>query len=104
MLPHSPRAPPPPRRRSRGIVDDSNRSALACALLVDLCVEYTGVRYCGEEASMDIARRDLLTLSGLAFAGAMLEPSAARAQAPKRGGTLTLRVWDPPHFDPYLVV
>jgi len=53
---------------------------------------------------MDFARRDLLALSGLAFAGAMLEPSAVRAQTPKRGGTLTLRVWDPPHCDPYLVV
>src|SRR5262245_51639192 len=53
---------------------------------------------------MNLARRDLLTLSGLALAGAMLQPSAAHAQTPKRGGTLTLRVWDPPHFDPYLVV
>ena len=31
--------------------------------------------------------------------GAALAPSAARAQAPKRGGTLSLRLWDPPHFD-----
>ena len=31
----------------------------------------------------------------------MLTPSALRAQTPKRGGVLTLRVWDPPHFDPY---
>jgi ABC-type transport system substrate-binding protein len=33
-----------------------------------------------------------------------LERTPALAQAPRRGGTLTLRVWDPPHFDPYLTV
>jgi hypothetical protein len=44
---------------------------------------------------MDFARRDLLTLSGLALAGTVLAPSGLHAQAPKRGGTLTLRVWDP---------
>ncbi|HEV2054401.1 MAG TPA: ABC transporter substrate-binding protein [Methylomirabilota bacterium] len=52
-----------------------------------------------------IARRDWLKLSGAALAGAVLAPpSTALAQAPKRGGTLTVRVWDPPHFDPYLTV
>jgi hypothetical protein len=36
------------------------------------------------------------------LAGAALAPpGAALAQTPKRGGTLTVRVWDPPHFDPY---
>ena len=53
---------------------------------------------------MDFSRRDLLALSGLALAGTALRPSALHAQTPKRGGTLTLRVWDPPHFDPYLVI
>ena len=53
---------------------------------------------------MDFSRRDLLALTGLALAGTAVTPSALHAQTPKRGGTLTLRVWDPPHFDPYLVV
>jgi hypothetical protein len=50
---------------------------------------------------MDVSRRDLLALGGLSVAGATLAPSLARAQAPKRGGTLSLRTWDPPHFDPF---
>jgi peptide/nickel transport system substrate-binding protein len=51
-----------------------------------------------------IARRDWLKLSGIALAGAALAPpGSALAQTPKRGGTLTVRVWDPPHFDPYLI-
>jgi len=50
---------------------------------------------------MDLSRRDLLTIGGLTLAGATVAPRAARAQAPKRGGTLTLRMWDPPHFDPH---
>jgi peptide/nickel transport system substrate-binding protein len=33
-----------------------------------------------------------------------MSASPARAQAPKRGGTLNLRLWDPPHFDPHLTV
>src|SRR5262245_12160394 len=53
---------------------------------------------------MDFSRRDLLALSGLTLAGTALMPSALHAQTPRRGGTLTLRVWDPPHFDPYLVI
>jgi hypothetical protein len=48
---------------------------------------------------MDINRRDLLTLGGLTLAGTTLAPTLGRAQAPKRGGTLNLRLWDPPHFD-----
>ena len=28
----------------------------------------------------------------------------AHAQAPKRGGTISLRLWDPPHFDPHLTI
>jgi peptide/nickel transport system substrate-binding protein len=50
-----------------------------------------------------LARRDLLKLCGAGAAAAMA-PSVALAQAPRRGGTLTIRVWDPPHFDPYLIV
>ena len=29
-------------------------------------------------------------------------PRAVGAQTPKRGGVLTIRTWDPPHFDPML--
>src|SRR5206468_8158302 len=57
-----------------------------------------------EDGYMTLSRRDLLTLSGLVLAGTALAPSGLHAQTPKRGGTLTLRVWDPPHFDPYLIV
>ena len=48
---------------------------------------------------MALSRRDLLALSGLTLAGTALNASGARAQSPKRGGTLTLRGWDPPMFD-----
>jgi peptide/nickel transport system substrate-binding protein len=48
---------------------------------------------------MDLRRRELLTLGGLTLAGTALAPSALGAQAPRPGGTLTLRMWDPPHFD-----
>jgi peptide/nickel transport system substrate-binding protein len=48
---------------------------------------------------MDIKRRQLLALGGLTLAGVALAPSTVRAQTPKRGGTLNLRLWDPPHFD-----
>ena len=47
-------------------------------------------------------RRDLLGLGGLTLVGAALSPASVRAQTPKRGGTIALRLWDPPHFDPYL--
>jgi peptide/nickel transport system substrate-binding protein len=54
---------------------------------------------------MDVSRRDLLVLGGLAAAGTMPSPYAARAQGtPKRGGTLALRTWDPPHFDHMLTI
>jgi peptide/nickel transport system substrate-binding protein len=49
-------------------------------------------------------RRDLLGLGGMTLVGATLSPVSVRAQTPKRGGTITLRLWDPPHFDPYLQV
>jgi peptide/nickel transport system substrate-binding protein len=48
---------------------------------------------------MTLSRRDLMKLGGLTLAGSALAPSRARAQTPKRGGTLTLRTWDPAHFD-----
>ncbi len=49
-------------------------------------------------------RRDLLGLGGMTLVGATLSPASVRAQTAKRGGTITLRLWDPPHFDPYLQV
>jgi peptide/nickel transport system substrate-binding protein len=48
---------------------------------------------------MDLSRRDFLALGSLGIAGATLAPTAGDAQTPKRGGTLALRMWDPPHFD-----
>src|SRR5437867_4441955 len=48
---------------------------------------------------MNLGRRDLVKLGGLTLAGTALSPSVLRAQTPKRGGTLTLRTWDPPHWD-----
>ena len=51
---------------------------------------------------MTLSRRDLLALGGMALAGTTLNASVARARAPKRGGTLTLRGWDPPLFDQML--
>lgn len=51
-----------------------------------------------------IARRELMKLAGTTLAGAAVTPSLARAQAPKRGGTLSLRLWDPPHFDHMLTI
>src|SRR5919106_847977 len=48
---------------------------------------------------MDLRRREMLKLGALPLAGAAVAPPASHAQAPKRGGTLTLRMWDPPHFD-----
>jgi peptide/nickel transport system substrate-binding protein len=53
---------------------------------------------------MTLSRRDLLTLGGAALAGSALTPGLGQAQAPKRGGLLTLRLWDPPHFDPHLTI
>ena len=48
---------------------------------------------------MNLGRRDLVKLGGLTLAGTALSPSVLWAQTPKRGGTLTLRTWDPPHWD-----
>ncbi len=49
---------------------------------------------------MKLTRREMLKTSGTALAGAALAPASVHAQTPKRGGTLSLRTWDPPHFDP----
>jgi len=43
-----------------------------------------------------LSRRDLLKLATGASA-LLAAPAVARAQTPKRGGTLSLRLWDPPH-------
>ena len=53
-----------------------------------------------------LSRRDLLKWggAGLAAATAPAVWSPARAQSPKRGGTLSLRLWDPPHWDPHLTI
>jgi peptide/nickel transport system substrate-binding protein len=53
---------------------------------------------------MNLSRRHLLKLGGVALAGASMAPVVARAQAPKRGGTLAIRTWDPPHFDPFQTI
>src|ERR1044072_3973666 len=46
-----------------------------------------------------LTRRELLSAAGAAGVTAVPPPSRGRAHSPKRGGTLTLRMWDPPHFD-----
>ena len=55
-----------------------------------------------------ISRRSLLKAGGGALAAATVAPhlgaGTAIAQTPKRGGTLSLRLWDPPHFDPHLTI
>ena len=48
---------------------------------------------------MALTRRSLVT-GALGLAGAAAVPLSTRAQVPKRGGTITIRGWDPPHFDP----
>src|SRR5438874_13799466 len=53
---------------------------------------------------MRLSRRDLLAAGGLSLAGTVLASRSARAQAPKRGGVLSLRTWDPPHFDPFQTI
>ena len=50
----------------------------------------------------DLSRRDLLK-SAIAGGAALplLRPASLLAQEAKRGGTLRVRGWDPPHFDPH---
>jgi peptide/nickel transport system substrate-binding protein len=50
---------------------------------------------------MHLTRRELLALGG-GLVAATAKPSGAGAQTPKRGGTVTIRGWDPPFFDPML--
>src|SRR5499427_2730462 len=52
--------------------------------------------------SARLSRRDLLKAGGalvVAAAGTPVGWRRAQAQTPKRGGTIALRLWDPPHFD-----
>jgi hypothetical protein len=49
-----------------------------------------------------LTRREFLAATTAAAALATT-PSGAIAQTPKRGGTLAVRAWDPPHFDHSLV-
>ena len=55
-----------------------------------------------------VNRRDLLKLGGAAMAALASAPhigaGPASAQAPKRGGTINVRAWDPPHWDPHLTI
>jgi peptide/nickel transport system substrate-binding protein len=55
-----------------------------------------------------LSRRDMLKAGAGVLAAAVVGPQlglrGTHAQAPKRGGTLSLRLWDPPHWDPYLTV
>lgn len=51
---------------------------------------------------MELRRRDIFGLGALTLAGAALPVSRAQAQAPRRGGTLKIRAWDPPFFDQML--
>jgi len=53
---------------------------------------------------MNLSRRHLLKLGGAGLVGASMAPVIARAQTPKRGGTLAIRTWDPPHFDPFQTI
>jgi peptide/nickel transport system substrate-binding protein len=45
-----------------------------------------------------ISRRDALKLAGTSLAALAAAP-APGAGTPRRGGTFTMRAWDPPHFD-----
>ena len=57
--------------------------------------------------SARLSRRDLLKAGGAlaaSTAGMQVGLHRAHAQTPKRGGTISLRLWDPPHFDPHLTI
>src|SRR5437899_5662778 len=49
-----------------------------------------------------LTRRNFLAAGAGAIA-LVGRPSRALAQTPRRGGTLVIRAWDPPHFDASLV-
>jgi len=58
-----------------------------------------------DHTRLPLSRRELLKMGGVAIALAPGAPAApAWAQTPRRGGVLTIRGWDPPHFDPHLTV
>jgi peptide/nickel transport system substrate-binding protein len=50
---------------------------------------------------MNLSRRSLVA-AGLGLAASSMLPRAVRAQAPRRGGVVTIRGWDAPHLDPML--
>src|SRR5215470_8567633 len=52
---------------------------------------------------MALTRRRMLALGGAVLATAA-RPPIARAQAPRKGGTVQLRLYDPPHFDHMLII
>src|SRR5882724_1333444 len=52
----------------------------------------------GKRTSLMVSRRQFLTIGAGGVVSAAIS-SRATAQMPKRGGTLSLRTWDPPHFD-----
>jgi peptide/nickel transport system substrate-binding protein len=56
----------------------------------------------------NLSRRDALRLGGVLAAGAAVAPylphGQAHAQTPKRGGTVNVRAWDPPHWDPHQTI
>jgi peptide/nickel transport system substrate-binding protein len=60
------------------------------------------------QSDAGVTRRDLLRLGGAALAGVAIAPQLdvrpGQAQTPKRGGTINLRLWDPPHWDPHLTI
>jgi len=65
------------------------------------------MRMTPDHTRLPLSRRDLLKLGGGAAAVALTPGTStppAWAQTPKRGGVLTIRGWDPPHFDPHLTV
>jgi len=49
-----------------------------------------------------LTRRDFLA-TGAGAAALAARPVRALAQTPRRGGTLSIRAWNPPHFDVSLV-
>jgi len=54
-----------------------------------------------------LSRRDLIKWGGAGLAAVAAPPAIwtpSCAQSPKRGGTISLRLWDPPHFDPHLTI
>ncbi len=60
------------------------------------------------QSDAGVNRRDLLKLGGAAMAALAAAPhlgaGSAAAQTPKRGGTINVRAWDPPHWDPHLTI